>query len=102
MRGYHYVALFLAGGFLAQLRPALRPGHFGPLVSHAVCVAAWTTRIVASGQRPVGQLQFDRGLRVVPRRRFNVARTRDAVIVGAGVIITGVMLANAFGQLYSK
>jgi hypothetical protein len=34
--------------------------------------------------------------------RFNVTRTRDAVIVGAGVIVTGVMLANAFGQLYSK
>ena len=34
--------------------------------------------------------------------RLNIARTRDAAIVGGGAVFMAVMLANAFGQLYSK
>lgn len=33
---------------------------------------------------------------------FNIRRTRDAAIVGVGVILMGVMLANAFGPLYAN
>jgi hypothetical protein len=102
MRWYHYLALFFAGAFLANSVP-----HFVQGISGRSFPTPFASPPGQGESPPLVNVLWSSfnlivGYVLCRAGRFNVARTRDAVIVGTGVIITGVMLANAFGQLYSK
>ena len=102
MRWYHYLALFFAGAFLANSVP-----HFVQGISGRSFPTPFASPPGQGESSPVVNVLWASfnlivGYVLCRASRFNVARTRDAVIVAAGVILTAVMLANAFGQLYSK
>jgi hypothetical protein len=102
MRWYHYLALFFAGAFLANSVP-----HFVQGISGRPFPTPFASQPGQGESPPLinvlwGSFNLIAGYVLCRTGRFNVARTRDAAIVGAGVIVMGVMLANAFGQLYSE
>jgi hypothetical protein len=102
MRWYHYLALFFAGAFLANSVP-----HFVQGISGRSFPTPFASPPGQGESSPLvnvlwGSFNLIVGYVLCRAGRLNVARTRDAVIVAAGVILTGVMLAYAFGQLYSK
>ena len=101
MRWYHYLALFFAGAFLANAVP-----HFVQGISGHSFPTPFATP-PGQGESPplinVLWASFNLIVGYVLGRvgGLSIRRTRDAVIVGAGVILTAVMLANAFGPLYA-
>jgi hypothetical protein len=102
MRWYHYLALFFAGAILANSVP-----HFVQGISGRSFPTPFASPPGQGESPPLvnvlwGSFNLIVGYVLCRAGRFNVTRTRDAAIVGAGVIFTAAMLANAFGQLYSK
>ena len=82
MRWYHYLALFFAGAFLANSVP-----HFVQGIS---------------GRSFPSSFNLVAGYALCRVGDFSIRRTRDAAIVGVGVILMAVTLANAFGPLYAN
>jgi hypothetical protein len=102
MRWYHYLALFFAGVFLANSVP-----HFVQGISGRSFPTPFASPPGQGESPPVinvlwGSFNLIVGYVLCRAGRLNIARTRDAAIVGAGAVFMAVMLANAFGQLYSK
>jgi hypothetical protein len=102
MRWYHYVALFFAGAFLANTVP-----HFVQGISGRSFPTPFASPPGQGESSPLvnvlwGSFNVIVGYVLCRTGGFSIRRTRDAVIVGAGVILMGILLANAFGPLYSK
>jgi hypothetical protein len=102
MRWYHYVALFFAGAFLANTVP-----HFVQGISGRSFPTPFASPPGQGESSPLvnvlwGSFNLVVGYVLCRVGGFNIRRTRDAVIVGVGVVLMGVMLANAFGQLYAN
>jgi hypothetical protein len=101
MRWYHYVALFFAGAFVANTVP-----HFVRGISGRAFPTPFASPPGQGESSPVvnvlwGSFNLIVGYVLCRAGGFNVHRTRHAVIVGLGVILMAVMLANAFGPLYA-
>lgn len=101
MRWYHYVALFFAGAFLANTVP-----HFVQGISGRPFPSPFASPPGQGESSPLvnvlwGSFNLIVGYVLCRAGGFNVRRTRDAVIVGIGVILTAIMLANAFAPLYA-
>ena len=99
MRWYHYVALFFAGAFLANAVP-----HFTNGVSGRPFPSPFATPPGQGMSSPLvnvlwGSFNLIVGLLLARVGTFNSKRFASWVTVGAGVILMGVMLANAFGQV---
>lgn len=102
MRWYHYVALFFAGAFLANTVP-----HFVQGISGRSFPTPFASPPGQGESSPLvnvlwGSFNLIVGYVLCRAGGFSVRRTRDAAVVGAGVILMGIVLANAFGPLYSK
>jgi hypothetical protein len=102
MRWYHYVSLFFAGAFLANTVP-----HFVQGISGRSFPTPFATPPGQGESSPLvnvlwGSFNLIAGYTLCRVGGFNIHRTRDAAIVGVGVILMAVMLANAFGPLYAN
>jgi hypothetical protein len=101
MRWYHYVAYFFGGAFLVNSVP-----HF----TNGVSGRAFPTPFASppgQGMSPAivnvlwGLFNLVIGYLLVCRvGSFSLRRTRDALILGAGALLMGVMLSRAFGRIY--
>lgn len=101
MRWYHYLTYFFGGAFLANAVPHFTNGISGrrfpsPFASppgqgesSAMVNVLWGTFNLAIGYLLVARVGH-----------FSLRRTRDAVVFGLGVVLTGVMLSRAFGRIY--
>lgn len=101
MRWYHYVAYFFGGAFLANTLPHLGNGISGHAfqspfasppgvgLSSAMVNVLWGCSNLAVGY-----------LLVCRVGTFDLRNTRHALVLGAGILIMSLMLANAFGPLH--
>jgi len=101
MRWYHYVAYFFGGMFLANALPHLGNGISGHAfqspfaqppgvgLSSAVVNVLWGLFNLAVGY-----------LLVCRVGSFNLRRTLDVLVLGAGALIMSLMLAKHFGPLH--
>ena len=101
MRWYHYLALFFAGAFLANMVP-----HFTNGISGRAFPSPFADPPGQGESSPLVNVLwagFNLVVGYVLCRvgRFDVRRTPDVAIVGAGMLLTAIMLANAFGAIYS-
>jgi hypothetical protein len=101
MRWYHYVALFFGGAFLANTVP-----HYTQGISGHSFPTPFASPPGQGLSPPVvnvlwGSFNLVIGYTLCRVGGFNVRRTRDALIVGAAVILMGITLANAFGPIFA-
>jgi hypothetical protein len=102
MKWYHYISYFFGGAFLANAVPHFTSGISGR--SFPTPFASPPGQGMSSPLINVlwGMFNLIIGYLLVWRvGRSDLRRTTDAVLVGAGVLLMGVMLARAFGQIYS-
>jgi hypothetical protein len=102
MRWYHYLALFFAGAFLANSVP-----HFVQGISGRSFPSPFASPPGQGESSPLvnvlwGSFNLIAGYTLCRVGDFSIRRTRDAAIVGVGVILMAVTLANAFGPLYAN
>jgi hypothetical protein len=102
MPWYVYVAYFFGGAFLVNAVP-----HFGNGVSGRRFPSPFSTPPGKGESSPMvnvlwGSLNFAAGYLLVFRvGRFNLRGAPDLLTAGAGGLLMAVMLARAFGQVYS-
>ncbi len=101
MRWYNYLALFFAGAFLVHMVPHLTNG-----ISGRAFPSPFADPPGQGESSPIvnvlwGGFNLIIGYILCRVGRFDVRRTRDVTIVGAGIIVMAVMLASAFGAIYS-
>jgi hypothetical protein len=101
MRWYHYVAYFVGGAFLANTVPHLVNGISGsafqsPFASPpGVGLSSSTVNVLW------GLFNLAVGYLLVCRvGSFNLRNTRHVLVLGAGILITSLMLARAFGRFH--
>ena len=101
MKWYHYLAYFFAGTFLANAVPHFTNGISGrPFPSPFASPpgqgesAAWINVLWGSFNLAIGYLLVYRV------GAFQLGRTRDALVIGAGGLLTAIMLSRAFGAIY--
>jgi hypothetical protein len=101
MRWYCYAAYFFGGAFLANSLPHLGNGSSGHAfqspfasppgvgLSSAIVNVLWGLFNLAVGY-----------LLVCRVGRFDLRKTQHVLILGAGILIMSLMLANTFGPLH--
>lgn len=103
MRWYHYVAYFFGGAFFANAVPHFTNGISGRpfpspfasppgqgLSSPTINVLWGTFNLVIAY------------LLVCRVGRFNARSTRDIAVFGVGWLLLGLMLAQAFGEVFAR
>ena len=93
--------MFFAGAFLANMVP-----HFTNGISGRAFPSPFADPPGQGESSPLvnvlwGSFNLCIGYILCRVGRFDVRRTRDVTIVGAGIILMAIMLANAFGAVYS-
>jgi len=101
MRWYHYVALFFAGAFLANTVP-----HFTNGISGRPFPSPFASPPGQGMSSPVvnvlwGSFNVIVGLVLARTGRFDSKNLVSWATVGVGAILSAVMLANAFGQVFA-
>jgi hypothetical protein len=101
MKWYHYVAYFFGGAFWANAIP-----HF----TNGISGRAFPTPFASppgQGMSPPmvnvlwGMFNLIVGYLLVCRvGKSDLRRTKDALLVGAGILLMGLMLSRAFGAIY--
>ena len=101
MKWYHYLAYFFGGAFLANAVP-----HF----TNGISGRAFPTPFASppgQGMSPPmvnvlwGMFNLIIGYLLVFRvGKSDLRRTTDALLVGAGILLMGVMLSRAFAAIY--
>jgi hypothetical protein len=98
---YHGVAYFFAGAFLTNAVPHFTNGISGrPFPSPFSSPPgqglspAWVNVLWGSFNLAVGYLLVYRV------GGFQLSRTRDALVIGAGGLLTAIMLSRAFGAIF--
>jgi hypothetical protein len=101
MRWYHYVAYFFGGAFLANSLPHLGNGISGhafqsPFASPpGVGLSSSTVNVLW------GFFNLAVGYLLVCRvGDFNLRKTQQVLVLGAGILIESLMLAQAFGPFH--
>ena len=101
MRWYHYLSYFFGGAFLANALP-----HFGNGISgHAFQSPFASPSGVGLSSSMVnvawGFFNLAVGYVLVCRvGNFDLGKTRHVLVLGAGVLIMAMMLAQAFGRFH--
>ena len=101
MRWYHYLALFFAGACLANMVPHLTNGISGRAFPSPFADPPGQGESSPLVNVLWGSLNLAIGYTLCRVGHFDVRRTRDVTIVGAGIVLMAVILANAFGVIYS-
>ena len=101
MRWYHYLALFFAGAFLANMVPHLTNGISGRAFPSPFADPPGQGESSPLVNVLWGGFNLSIGYILCRVGQFDVRRTRDVTIVGAGILLMAVTLANAFGAIYS-
>ena len=101
MRWYYYVAYFFGGAFLANALPHLGNGISG----HAFQSPFATPPGVGLSSSTVnvlwGFVNLAIGYSLVCRvGKFQLRKTLDVLVLGAGILVMSVLLAHAFGRFY--
>ena len=102
MKWYHYVAYFFGGAFLANAVP-----HFTNGISGRTFPTPFASPPGQGMSPPMVNVLWSMfnlvvGYLLVYRvGKSDLRRTRDALVVGAGILLMGIMLSRAFGQIYS-
>jgi hypothetical protein len=101
MRWYHYVAYFWSGAFLTNAIPHFVNGVSGRAFQSPFAHPPGEGLSSATVNVLWGFFNLVVGYVLVARvGRFEVRRTRDVVVLGAGMLLMGVMLAQTFGRFY--
>jgi hypothetical protein len=101
MKWYHYVAYFFGGAFLANAVP-----HFTNGISGRTFPTPFASPPGQGMSPPMvnvlwGMFNLIIGYLLVCRvGKSDLRRTKDALVVGAGILLMGVMLSRAFGAIY--
>ena len=101
MHWYNYLAYFFGGAFLANTLPHLGNGISGRAFQSPF--ASPPGEGLSSSMVNVlwGFLNLAVGYLLVFRvGNFNLRRTQDVLVLGAGVLIMSLMLAHAFGRFH--
>ena len=101
MRWYYYVAYFFGGAFLANALPHLGNGISG----HAFQSPFATPPGVGLSSSTVnvlwGFVNLAIGYSLVCRvGKFQLRKTLDVLVLGAGILVMSVLLAHAFVRFY--
>ena len=102
MKWYHYLAYFFGGAFLANTVP-----HFTNGISGRSFPTPFASPPGQGMSPPMvnvlwGVFNLVIGYLLVCRvGKFDIRRTSDALLVGAGILLMAVMLSRAFGAIYS-
>jgi hypothetical protein len=101
MRWYHYVALFFAGAFLVNFVP-----HFTNGVSGRPFPSPFASPPGQGLSSPIvnvlwGSFNLIVGFALARAGRFDSRRLDALLTVAIGGLLMGVMLANAFGQVFA-
>jgi len=101
MRWYHYLALFFAGAFLINSVP-----HFTNGISGRPFPSPFASPPGQGMSSPIinvlwGSFNVIVGIVLLRAGRFDSKKLVAMATVGAGGILTAVMLANAFGQVFA-
>lgn len=102
MKWYHYLAYFFGGAFLANAVPHFTNGISGR--SFPTPFASPPGQGMSSPMVNVlwGMFNLIVAYLLVCRvGKSDLRRTGDALLVGAGILLMGIMLSRAFGQIYS-
>ena len=101
MRWYHYLAYLFGGAFLANTLPHLGNGISGHAfqspfssppgvgLSSSIVNVLWGLFNLAAGY-----------LLVCRVGNFNLRKTQHVLVLGAGILIMSLILANAFGRFH--
>ena len=101
MRWYHYLALFFAGALLANMVPHLTNGISGRAFPSPFADPPGQGESSPLVKVLWGSLNLVVGYALCRVGRLDVRRASDAAAVGAGIVLTAVLLANAFGAIYA-
>jgi hypothetical protein len=101
MRWYHYLALFFAGALLINSVP-----HFTNGISGRPFPSPFASPPGQGMSSPVvnvlwGAFNVILGFALLRAGRFDSRRLPALLTVAAGGLLTAVMLANAFGQVFA-
>ena len=102
MRWYHYLAYFFGGAFLANAWP-----HLGNGVSGHAFQSPFASPPGVGLSSPLVNVLWGffnlvvAYLLVCRVGSFNLRRTLDVVVLGAGVLIISLLAAHTFGPLHS-
>ena len=101
MRWYHYVSYFFGGAFLANFVPHFTNGISGRRFPSPFASPPGQGESSALINVLWGLLNLVIAYLLIARvGNFELRRTRDVLIVGAGGFLTAIMLARAFGRIY--
>jgi hypothetical protein len=101
MKWYHYLAYFFGGAFLANAVP-----HFTNGISGRAFPTPFASPPGQGMSPPIvnvlwGTFNLIIGYLLVCRvGKFDLRRTKDALLVGAGILLMAVMLSRAFGAVF--
>ena len=101
MPWYHYLAYLFGGFFLTNAVPHFTNGISGRRFPSPFATPPGQGESSALINVLWGSLNLLIGYLLLAKvGNFSIRRTRDAVVFGLGVVLTGVMLSRAFGQIY--
>ena len=101
MRWYHYIAYFFGGAFLTNAIPHFVSGICGLPFQSPFAHPPGEGLSSSTVNVLWGLLNLAVAYLLVCRvGNFELRRTRHALVVGAGVLIMGLMLARTFGRLH--
>jgi hypothetical protein len=101
MRWYHYVAYFFGGAFLANAVPHFVNGVSGRPFQSPFAHPPGEGLSPATTNVLWGLFNLVVGYVLVRRvGSFELRKTRNVAVFGAGVLAMSVMLARAFGRFY--
>ena len=101
MRWRHYLAYFFGGAFLANALPHLDNGMSGRAFQSPFASPSGVGLSSASVNVLWGFFNLAVAYLLVCRvGSFDLRKTRDVLVLGAGALIMGVMAARIFGPLH--
>ena len=101
MRWYHYVSYFFGGAFLMNFVPHFTNGISGRRFPSPFASPPGQGESSALVNVLWGFLNLVIAYLLIARvGNFDLRRTRDALLVGAGGLLIAIMLSQAFGRIY--
>ncbi len=101
MRWYHYVAYFFGGAFFANTLPHLIQGISGQPFQSPFASPPGEGLSSSTVNVLWGLFNLAVGYLLVCRvGTFDLRKTRQVLVLGAGILLMSVMLARAFGRLH--
>jgi hypothetical protein len=101
MAWYHYLAYFFGGAFLANAVPHIANGMSGRPFPSPFADPPGQGESSATVNVLWGAFNLVMAYVLIRKvGNFDLRRTRDAVVLGAGALLMAVMLSRAFGELY--